>query len=180
MVCPLLHIVGSGRDAPIITFCMAARFEQTDRRKASAAFTLVEVVISIAILAVVMAGMIEGYVQSNYRAEWSSMSLAAQALVTQSVEQARAAKWDIHAGSPATGPGTSDELPAPTNYMQVFTNALLVPGTGRSITVTNYIWITTAVANPPVRQIRADCWWPFPTTGRWYSNSIVTYRISDK
>jgi type II secretory pathway pseudopilin PulG len=159
---------------------MAARLEQTARAKAIAAFTLVEVVLSIAILAMAMSGMIYGYVQANYRAEWSSMSLGAQMLATMSLEQARAAKWDIHDSSTATGPGTADELPAPTNYTQVFTNSLLVPSSGQAQTVTNYVWITTALTNPPVRQIRADCGWRFPMTGRWYSNSVVTYRISDK
>lgn len=153
---------------------------QTNKSKASMAFTVVEVVLSVAILALAMVGMIYGYVQTNYRAEWSSMSLEAQALAGQSVEQALAAKWDVHARSSVTGPGTSDELPAPTNYVQIFTNALLVPGTGQPITVTNYVSITTAFKNPPVRQIWADCRWQFPTTGRWYTNTVITYRISDK
>ncbi len=135
---------------------------------------------SIAILALGMAGMIYGYVQTNYRAEWSSMALGAQTLAAQSVEQARAAKWDIHSSSTATGRGTSDELPSPTNFVQIFTNSLLIPSSGQPLTVTNYIWITTAWANPPVRQIRADCWWRFPPTGQWFSNTVITYRISDK
>jgi len=73
-----------------------ARIKQTGKRKTSAAFTLVEVVMAIAILAMVMAGMIYGYVQTNYRAEWSSMSLAAQSSAVEAVEQARAAQWDVH------------------------------------------------------------------------------------
>lgn len=154
--------------------------KQINRRRGCVAFTLVEVVLSIAVLALGMAGMIYGYVQSNDQAEWSSMSLGAQTLAALSVEQARAAKWDVHSSSTATGPGTSDELPAPTNYIQVFTNSLLIPSSGQAMTVTNYVWITTAFTNPPVRQIRADCWWQFPVTGRWYSNTVVTYRISDK
>jgi len=143
-------------------------------------FTLVEVVISVSILALAMAGMIYGYVQTNYRAEWSSMSLGAQTLAAESVEQARAAKWDIHDANPATGPGTGDELPAPTNYIEVFTNSLLIPSSGVPMTVTNYVSIIEAFTNPPVRQIRADCCWQFPFTGRWYSNTVITYRISDK
>jgi type II secretory pathway pseudopilin PulG len=134
---------------------------------------LVEVVLSIAILALAMAGMIYGYVQTNYRAEWSSMSLAAQSLASKAAEQARAAKWDIHSGTPGTGPGTSDEIP-PTNYTRV--NSLVVPGTGQSIGVTNYVWITQLYTNPPVRQIRVDCAWRFPITGKWFSNSVVTWR----
>ena len=62
-----------------------------------AAFTLAELLISIAILAMVMAGVIYGYAQANRFAEWSSMSLAAQSYALQGLEQVRAAKWDLWA-----------------------------------------------------------------------------------
>jgi prepilin-type N-terminal cleavage/methylation domain-containing protein len=156
---------------------MTAGFEQATKRKANAGFTLVEVVMSIAILALAMAGMIYGYVQTNYRAKWSSMSLAAQSLASQAVEEALAAKWDIHSGTSGTGPGTSDELPA-TSYTPSYTqtNTMLVPGSGQSIVVTNYVSITQLYNNPPVRQIRADCVWPFQSTGQWFTNTVVTWR----
>jgi type II secretory pathway pseudopilin PulG len=153
--------------------CMKTGARQPSRQNASVAFTLVEVVMSIAILALVMAGLIYGYVQTNYRAEWSSMSLAAQSLASKSVEQALAAKWDIHSGASGTGPGTSDELP-PTNYIQ--TNTMLIPGSGQAIVVTNYVSITQPYTNPPVRQIRADCVWSFQGGGNWFSNTVVTWR----
>jgi type II secretory pathway pseudopilin PulG len=156
-----------------------ARIELLHKRKRGAAFTLAEVVVSVGILASVMGGLIFGYVQVNYRAQWSSMSLAAQSLAAQSVEQARAAKWDVHSQVPGTGPGMSDELP-PTNYTEIFTNALLVPATGKAISVTNYVSITSAYNNPPVRQIRADCVWRAPFAGKWFTNSVITYRISDE
>ncbi|HLX73028.1 MAG TPA: type II secretion system protein [Verrucomicrobiae bacterium] len=153
-------------------------FKQGNRRKRAAGFTLAEVVVAIAIFAFSVTGVIYGYIQVNYRAQRSSMSLAAESLAAQSVEQAMAAKWDIHAQSPGTGPGTSDELP-PTNYVQVFTNAMLVPGTGESETVTNYVSISTAYDNPPVREVRADCAWRAPLTERWVSNTVITYRVSN-
>lgn len=126
-----------------------------------------------------MAGLVFGYIQTNRRAQWCSLTLAAQSLASQSVEQARAAKWDVHAVLPGTGPGTSDELP-PTNYIQVFTNSLLVPATGEPIKVTNYVSITKVLNNPPVRQIRADCVWHSPFSETWVSNTVITYRISDE
>jgi type II secretory pathway pseudopilin PulG len=156
-----------------------ARIELLDGRKRSAAFTLAEVVVSIGILASVMAGLIYGYIQTNYRAQLSSMSLAAESLAAQSVEQARAAKWDVHSQLPGIGPGSSDELP-PTNYMQIFTNSLLVPATGKGVTVTNYVSVSNAYSNPPVREIRADCVWRAPFSGKWFTNTMVTYRISDE
>ena len=45
---------------------MLVHFEQTDKRRIAAnAFTLVEVLISIVVLVMVMAGLIYGYVQIN-------------------------------------------------------------------------------------------------------------------
>ncbi len=107
------------------------------------------------------------------------MSLAAQSLASQSVERARAAKWDIHSQVTGTGPGTSDELP-PTNYVQVVTNAMLVSATGKPMGVTNYVSITQSFGNPPVRQIRADCVWRSPISQNWITNTVITYRMADE
>lgn len=149
------------------------------KRKRGAAFTLAEVVVSVGVLASVMTGLIYGYIQVNYRAQFSSLSLAAESLAAQSVEQARAAKWDSHPTIPGTGPGASDELP-PTNYVQVFSNSMVVPSTGKAMTVTNYVSVSIASSNPPVREIRADCVWHAPFSARWFSNTVVTYRIPDE
>jgi type II secretory pathway pseudopilin PulG len=150
---------------------MAAHLGKTGSQKAIMAFTLVEVVMSIAILALVMAGMIYGYVQTNNRAIWSSMSLVAQSLVVASVEQARAAKWNVYTSSG----GSDDELP-PGTYTNIFTNAVLVPSTGATMTVTNILQITTVTTLPPVRQIYAHCWWKFPPNGQWFTNSVIMLR----
>jgi type II secretory pathway pseudopilin PulG len=154
---------------------MVTHCKQTARPKAGAAFTLVELVISIAILALAMSGMIYGYFQTNYRAEWSSMSLAVQALTVQSVEQARAARWDVYSSA---SPGLSpDELGVGTNTI-IFTNAVLVPSSGRSVSITNTLRISTitTIPKPAVRQIRSDSTWYFPLTATWYTNTVITYR----
>jgi Tfp pilus assembly protein PilV len=57
-------------------------------------FSLVEVVISVCIITLVFAGIIQGNVQSAKRAEWSGYSLAASALANQQLEQCRSALWD--------------------------------------------------------------------------------------
>jgi len=151
---------------------MVTPIGQTSPQKASAAFTLVEAVMSIAILALAMAGMIYGYVQTNSRAEWSSMSLAVQALTVQSIEQSRAARWDVYSGSSA---GSTNELTLGT-VTTVFTNAVLVPSSGQTVSVTNVLQISTISTVPQVRQIRSDCRWYFPRTRTWFTNTVITYR----
>src|SRR5579871_5992091 len=152
--------------------------KQNGNRKA--AFTLAELVISIAIIASSMAGLILGFIQVNYRSELAAMSLGAQSLAVRSVEQARCAKWDVHSSTPnLTGSGTDNEMP-PTNFTTIYSNALVVPATGQSVSVTNYVSVSTISTNPPVRMIRSDCVWRAPFKGQWFSNTVISYRSSDQ
>jgi len=139
-------------------------------RKAERGFSLAEVVIAMAVLALLIQGVIYGYVDSSRRAEWSCHSLAAQSLASQGVEQARAAKWDPQAWPPV------DEL-APTNYVEVDT--LDLPRSGLPIYATNYISVMVVSTNPLVREIRADCVWNFLSRGR-FTNTIITFRAPDQ
>jgi prepilin-type N-terminal cleavage/methylation domain-containing protein len=143
---------------------------------ANTAFTLVEVVVSIAILALVMAGMINGYVQTNYRAEWSSMSLDAQSFATEAIEQVRAAQWSLNGG---TVTNQLQQLPAKFYW----TNTMLIPSTGRLTNVLTTVSISTnlyANDNPAVRQLRADCVWYFPGRTNKFTNSVITWRTRDR
>jgi len=146
-----------------------ARFGIMGRRRA-AGFTLAETLMAVAILALASAGIIYGYVQTTYMTGWTSMSLMAQSLALQSVEQARAAKWSPYAFGGTGG----DEMPVGT-YTSIFTNAVLVPITGQTMSVTNTVRITTVSTVPPVRQIRADCVWLF-SPGKWFTNTVITLR----
>jgi len=145
------------------------------------AFTLVEVVISIAILGMVMAGLIYGYVQANWSALWSSMSLSAQTFASEGAEQARSADWRPRDYPAATGPGTMDELPSGT----IITNIgfMDIPGdtiTNKQFSVTNIVKITTVSVNPPLRQIQSDCYWTFPLNNSPVTNTLILYRTSDQ
>ena len=122
------------------------------------------------VLAIVIQGVIYGYMDSSRRAEWNGHSLAAQSLASQGVEQARAAKWD-----PQAWP-VVDELP-PTNFVEIDT--LDLPTAGQPIYATNYISVTTLSLNPPLRQIRADCAWNFLGRGS-FTNTIITFRAPDQ
>src|SRR5438552_2085198 len=101
--------------------------------RTESAFTLVEVVIAIAIVTLGFAGILSCYTISAQRAEWTGQSFAAQSLASQGAEQVRAAKWD-----PQAWP-VVDELP-PTNFSTV--EQMDIPRSGRPVYATNYIAIT--------------------------------------
>jgi prepilin-type N-terminal cleavage/methylation domain-containing protein len=151
-----------------LKYCSLRRISR--RRKREGGFTLAEVVIALAILAVVIQGVVYGYVASSRRAEWSAHSLAAQSLASQGVEQARAAKWD-----PQAWP-TVDELP-PTNFVQIDT--LDIPIAGEPVLATNFISITVVSTNPQLREIRSDCVWAFINRGL-FTNTVITLRAPDQ
>jgi type II secretory pathway pseudopilin PulG len=159
---------------------MMVHFQHNEGKKPDAAFTLVDVLVSFMVVGFVLGGIAYGYVQANRMAEWSSMSLAAQSYASQGVEQLRAAKWDTQLYTTNTGVGTPDET-GPT-YSTIYFDVLDVPASGSPLYATNYIKLTTISQspNPPLRQIRCDCAWQFPTTGIYYTNTVVTLRAPDE
>ena len=136
-------------------------------------FTLVEVLISLAIAAIIMGGTIYGYVNSARRAEWSAYSLAANSFALQRMEQMRACKWDLNK-APAIGDQvTSSSFPT--------SSAILDMPNSRSNAVyaTNFTTITTVSSNPWLKCIRVDCVWYFAPRNRNFTNTIVSYRAPD-
>jgi type II secretory pathway pseudopilin PulG len=146
------------------------------------AFSLIEVMIAFLIFGLVTAGILYGYVQANRIAEWSSMSLGAQSYASQGIEQALAAKWD----TAANGEVLADFLPPisytqPTNLTQFDTND--VPQSGAPLLLTNYIsvaWIDNLTNGPYLREIKSQVVWRFPLTGKFFTNTIVTFRAPDQ
>lgn len=135
------------------------------------AFTLAEVVMSAAIAAMTVSGIIYGYTQSTKRAEWSGYSQAAQAIAVQRMEQTRACKWDPGAGV--------DQLVSSNFPVQIAILDLPVIGTNVAY-ATNITTITSISTNQPLlRMIQVDCIWKFPTTGRVFTNTLATYRSPD-
>ncbi len=142
------------------------------RQNRLAGITIIEVVLSLAIMGISFGAIILGYVMSARRAEWSAYSLAANSLAMQRLEQCRAAKWDM-----LTSPVT-DELVA-TNFANQAA-ILDVPISGENITyATNLTTITSISANPPLKMIRVDCVWPFKGQGL-FTNTLITYRAPDQ
>lgn len=157
------------------------------------AFTLAEVVISIAVTGLAFAGILAGYVQSARRAEWSGYSLAAQALAIQQLEQGRSAVWDYSAGN------TRNEL-TNLNLINRSYNTSTKTATGYSwgildlpysgtnvIRATNFVTVRmfylNNVANPPVQlqMMQVDTVWPFSvgTTLKYFTNTVATYFAPD-
>jgi prepilin-type N-terminal cleavage/methylation domain-containing protein len=160
----------------------------------SYAFTLVEVLMCIVILALVMAGVCYGYAQANRIAVFCSMSQAADAFALRGMEAARAAKfnpWDGFTNTTADPGGSQVELP-PSNSGAVLsiTNLLDIPIKGNPLTdftyyATNYVYVTwypnTNVESPvPMEQIRSVCVWTFPLTMKHYTDTVVTLRAPDQ
>jgi Tfp pilus assembly protein PilV len=168
--------------------------KQAGKREGIAAFTLAEVLISVVIMTLTMGGILAGYVQANRVAEWSSMSLAAQSLAAQGLEQARCAQWNSQQYPVPIASGTGDQLYVTnvvgatwstnlcqsTNSAALAAYALDVPASGSPFYATNIITLTTISVAPPLRMLRSDCIWTFPLTQKIFTNTMVTYRAPDQ
>jgi hypothetical protein len=164
--------------------------------KANLAFTLAEVLVAFAILALVISGICFGYSQANKIATWCSMSQAAQAFAIRGMESARAAKFNPWAQSSVTntGPavGSQMELPPqnPGNNLpasMAITNVLDIPMLGNPQTnfnyyATDFVYVTWFPSNGPVpvEQILSQCVWTFPLSGHIFTNSLLTLRGPDQ
>jgi prepilin-type N-terminal cleavage/methylation domain-containing protein len=144
-----------------------------DRRRCirCGGFTLAEVVIATAILAVCISATITGYIFSSKRVEWSAYSLAAQSLALQRLEQARACKWDLGAYPIVDGELQTSNFPQQVVVLDIpmnSTNAIFATNTTEILDIqTNY---------PPIKLVRVRCRWPF-VNGRTYTNTIASYVI---
>jgi type II secretory pathway pseudopilin PulG len=140
----------------------------------TAAFTLVEVVVSVFIILLIFSGIVTAYVLTSYRAEWSGFSLAAQAAAVQQLEAAKCAVWD-----PSQNPVKDEiwQLPRVTSVL------LDLPVTGtNTVYATNYTTITLLTNGVYSNyMVRVDTAWPF----RWknqavtFTNTVVAYYAPD-
>lgn len=138
----------------------------------NSAFTLLEVVISLAILGISLGGILTLYARSAQRADWSGYSVSAQMMALSGLEQCRAAKYDPH-GSPPTDALVSTNFPARVDVLD--------PGTVNGTTSygTNTTTILTISTNPALKLVRVDCTWTYPGRGV-FTNSVSTYRAANQ
>ena len=142
------------------------------RRPRQSAGSLVELVVAMAIVVITIGGSMKAYVLSARKAEWSAYSLAAHSMAMQRIEQTRAAKWDP-AGWPAIDRVVTTNFPP-------LTNVLDVPISGSNIVYGRvFTSVTNVSANPPLKLVRVDCVWTFPTQGA-FTNTVLTYRAPDQ
>jgi prepilin-type N-terminal cleavage/methylation domain-containing protein len=138
-------------------------------RHLSGGFTLVEVLVSLAIAGLVFGGILTAYTQASRQAEWAGYSLAAQAVGIQQIELARSGVWDYSIGKNEL---TNLNLLA-YNYntgSKVLTgrttNVLDLPVSGANVVVvTNFVTVKmlylTGLTNVQVQMVTVDTVWPF-------------------
>jgi type II secretory pathway pseudopilin PulG len=161
------------------------------------AFTLVEVVVALAIVMAIFGGVLLSYFQSARRAEWSGRSLAAEAQAIQQIELIRSAVWSRQSASGDNN--LRDEiqsLPLQNKTTNVISGVTTVSGywwTNLDIpsSGTNYVpatnWVTIRTLNWPgvtdavFREVRVDTVWPCSWNGgsRLYTNTVCTYSSPD-
>ena len=134
--------------------------------------TLVEVLISMAILVLVVAGIINGYIYCATSAVKAELAQAANAKALQRLEEARSATWNTSSSL------AQDELVAANFPDEVVT--LNMPETSTEGTpATIQTTITQVSLTPPTRTIHVDCIWQFKGN-ELITNSIETIRAADQ
>jgi type II secretory pathway pseudopilin PulG len=154
------------------------------------AFSLIEALIAITILALTIGGIVYGYAQVERVAIWSSMSAAAQSYALQGLEQARSAEWNAWDFN-TNGAYSEDQTGCP--YTNIQSDLLDIPIKGNPSAsnndyfATNYVFVTLvtnssggAQYQAALRQITSICYWTDPYTGRSFSNVVVSLRASDQ
>ena len=152
-----------------------------------------EVLFALFIVVLVFGAIINGYLVSSIRGQWTGYSLAAQSLGLQTLERVRSATWDIATGNNQVtnltlyGRSWDSGTQTLTGYT---TNILGVPYKSSSpILATNNVTIQTLYENNnsglPVQimLIRVDTIWPFTDWGKfnvnYYTNTVLTYQAPD-
>ena len=178
-------IGGANRAQPLWIAPARAALRGGKRIPASRGFTLTEVVISLAIIALVFGGILMAYVQAARKAEWSGYSLAAQAIGIHQIEQARSAVWDYSIDKNEL---TNLNLNG-WSYNKItrtgkgWTSRVLdIPRSGTNVVVaTNFVTVkllsVTGLTNVHVHMVMVDTVWRFPmgNSTRLFTNQTASY-----
>jgi prepilin-type N-terminal cleavage/methylation domain-containing protein len=137
------------------------------RPNSRAGMTLVEVSVALAIAGVAIGGIISGYNFCTQASRKSALTLAANAMALQRLEETRSAIWDV----------STNQLFA-TNFPSRDVTLDLAGNGSVSAEGTVYTYISQISTNPPLRRIRVDCVWEY--NGQPMTNRIETLRTSSQ
>lgn len=172
------------------TFSCKSRFGAVTKRKGmnSKGFTLAEVVISVAVSAMVFSGILSGYVQAAKRAEWSGYNLSAGATAVQQIEQARSAVWETDGANNILSIPLFNRATNGTTITGYHTNIMDIPysgGASNYLIVTNYVTLkrvgVTGNTNLTIMHVKVDAVWRFRGWGgnKFYTNAVATLIAPD-
>ena len=134
--------------------------------------TLVEVVVALAIAALVLTGIVAGYICCTTSTLKDSLYMAANARAMERMEETRSAIWAPYRAQP------TNQLVAANFPDQVV--ILDLAGSGSNVTsATIQTDISQISLSPPVMRIHVDCIWQFQGV-EWITNSIETCRAPDQ
>jgi prepilin-type N-terminal cleavage/methylation domain-containing protein len=140
-------------------------------RRDSSAFTLIETAVALAIGALLLAGMFQGYILASRRAQFASFSLAASAMAAKQMENIVAASWVVS--------GTSVTNIFNPALVATQVNALCVPNSQTNLVYgTNYATLTQLSTNPPYLMVTVSCVWNFMGLGT-FTNTVGVMRAPD-
>jgi type II secretory pathway pseudopilin PulG len=144
--------------------------EQRQRLAGVEAFTLIEVVVSMAIAVLVCAAIMKCYTMSSRRSFYASCNLAANAQAMKKMEQVIYARW-----RPSIGV-TDIFNTALTN--NDYENLEMPVSSTNVITCTNFTTVKQISTNPPYLMIRVDCVFNFLNIST-FTNTIAVLRGPD-
>ena len=142
-------------------------------------FTLAEVLVSMAMAAVTVGGIISAYLMAAQRSEWTTASTAATQSAMDRMAQLRAARWEVKWDLPESGrtnelvQGEFVEGPVPLDMPLTGTIPLMA---------TNYVSVSSVTNLPvdrPLYLLKVDCVWSLMGRGP-FTNGLVSYRAPDQ
>jgi len=138
------------------------------QRRNQTGMTLVEVVVAMAITGMAVGGIVNGYNYCTNSAQKAALSLAANALAMERIEETRSAIWAPDR-TPAMDQLVTANFPSKSVPLDFAgSGVVVIPATLRTE-------ISQVSVNPPLKRIRVDAIWQFRGV-EWVTNTIETCR----
>lgn len=140
---------------------------------ADAGMTLAEVLIAVAIFAMVFGSVLTGLTQARYRAAWASLNLEASKFAERQLELVQTANWDPTA-SPAIDEIISNNFPTVTVDLMDYTG-------GGLLLATNSVRIDVLpnTGSPQYKVVTSTIVWRYRGRGP-FTNIVTSIRAPDQ